>query len=340
MKGESSGIVLLPQPIETEAEAILRKSNLQVIVAPDAKSATVAPLMGKAWAIVLRTGIFITRELIELSDQLSTISRTGGGVDNIDLDAATEKGVVVTSSLGVNTNSVVEHCLTLIMALHKELFLMDREVRNDNFSIRFKNLPRDLHGKTIGIVGFGRIGSQLAHSCRQLFGMKILAHDIYMEDKVGDEYSWWVNFTPLEQLFRESDVISLHIPLTETTRGVIDINMLGTMKKDAILINTSRGEIICENDLVDVLSKGRIAGAGLDVFEKEPLPADSPLIGLNNVILTPHSAALTSECVLRMATSAAERVVDLYQGFIPANIANSEVLNHSRWGHLRDKKST
>lgn len=338
MKQESGDIVLLPQPIEAEAEAILKKNSFDVIVALDSDPVTVASLMDNAWAIILRTGIHISRELIERSDRLSTISRTGGGVDNVDLDAATDNGIIVTSSLGVNTNSVVEHCLALIMALHKELFLMDHEVRNNNFAIRFKNLPRDLHGKTLGVVGFGRIGSKLAQSCRQLFGMNILAHDVYMEQEVGDQYASWVNFVPLQQIFSDSDIISLHIPLTDATRGLIDRNFLSKMKADAIIINTSRGEIICENDLAEILYDGRIAGAGLDVFEKEPLPADSPLIKLKNVILTPHTAALTRECVLRMATSAAERVVDLHSGYIPANIANPEVLNHKRWRNLREKK--
>jgi D-3-phosphoglycerate dehydrogenase len=337
MKEESGDIVLLPQPIETEAEAILKNYGFKVIVALDSDPATVAPLMDNAWAIILRTGIYISRELIESSARLSTISRTGGGVDNIDLDAATKNGVIVTSSLGVNTNSVVEHCLALIMALYKELFLMDHEVRNNNFAIRFENLPRDLNGKTLGVVGFGRIGLKVAQSCRQLFGMNILAYDIYMEEKVGDQYASWVKFVSLPQIFSDSDVISLHIPLTDATRGLVDRNLLNKMKANAIIINTSRGEIVCENDLAEILNDGRIAGAGLDVFNKEPLPADSPLIRLKNVILTPHTAALTKECVIRMATSAAERVVDLNAGFIPANIANPEVLNHKRWLNLRDK---
>jgi len=220
MKGESSGIILLPQPIEAAAEAILRNNDFKIIVASDSNPSTVAALMENVWAIVLRTGIYISKELIERSDKLSTISRTGGGVDNIDLGAATKNGVIVTSSIGVNTNSVVEHCLALIMALLKELFRMDNEVRNNNFAIRFKNLPRDLHGKTLGVVGFGRIGSKVAQNCRQLFGMNILAYDAYMEDKVGDQYASWVKFVSLPQIFSDSDVISLHIPLTEMTRGL------------------------------------------------------------------------------------------------------------------------
>lgn len=334
----SSGIVLLPQPIEAEAEAILKSNGLNPVVAPDTSPETVAPLMENAWALVLRTGITITRELVERAGDLRTISRTGGGVDNVDLDAATEKGILVTSSLGVNTASVVEHCLALMMALFKKLPLLDQEVRKGNFAIRYRNLPRDLQGKTLGIVGFGRIGSRLAENCRHIFGMKILAHDMYLDSQARAEMASFVEFTTVEQLFERSDAISLHIPLSDQTRGLVDRRLLGLMKSDAVIINTSRGEVIHEADLVDFLRSRRIAGAGLDVFGQEPPPPGSPLFELDNVLMTPHTAALTGECVLRMATSAAERVVKLWQGFVPDNIANPEVLKHERWSSLKKLK--
>ena len=337
MGQESIDIVLLPQPIETEAEAILTSNGLKVVVASDASPESVAPLMENARAIVLRTGITITRELLDRASRLWTISRTGGGVDNVDLEAATQRGVVVTSSLGINTDSVVEHCLSLMLALFKQLPLMDREVRSGNFSIRFKNIARDLHGKTLGVVGLGRIGSRLAEDCQRLFGMEILAYDAFLDERRRAELTSWVRFTTLEELFGRSDAVSLHIPLSEETRGLVNRQMLGMMKPDAVIINTSRGGVIREDDLVDCLRSGGIAGAGLDVFEKEPLPADSPLFRLDNVILTPHSAALTRECVLRMAASSAERVVELLQGFVPANVANPQVLAQERWQHLRQR---
>jgi len=323
--------VLLPQPIEEEARRILEENDLEIIQAKDPKPETVAPLMKDAHAIVLRTGIQITRDLLGRAEQLLTISRTGGGVDNVDLEAATEKGVIVTSSLGANTSSVIEHALALILALSKQLFLMDREVRKGNFGIRYKNLPRDLQGRTLGVLGFGRIGSGLAQICHRSFQMKILANDDYLPEDVKSSYRSWAIFTSKEELFRQADIVTIHIPLTEETRGMVNASLLSLMKPDAFLVNTSRGGVIQEKDLIEALQKKALAGAGLDVFEHEPLESDNPLLQMDNVILTPHSAALTKECVVRMAVAGAERVVALLNGRIPDHIANPEVLNQEKW---------
>ena len=324
-------LVLLPQPIEKEAVEVLEQADLELVVAPDPKPETVKPLMREARAIVLRTGITITRDLLAEADNLLAISRTGAGVDNVDLEAATEKGVIVTSSLGVNTSSVMEHCLALMMSLFKRLPLMDREVRNNNFGIRYKNIPSDLQGKTLGLIGFGRIGSLLANACRVIFGMKIVAFDEYLPDAVKAENARWVRFTDIAGVAREADVISVHIPLTAETRRMFDNAFFASMKRTAFFINTSRGGVVNEDDLVATLRDKVIAGAGLDVFEHEPIAAGSPLLALDNAILTPHTAALTSECVVRMAVSGAERVVQTFAGVIPNNIANPDVLRHPRW---------
>jgi len=329
--------VLLPQPIEEEALQILYKHNFKVIQAENPDPETVTPLMKNAKAIVLRTGIKMTQSLIDKAKDLWTISRTGAGVDNVDLEAASKKEVIVTSSIGVNTGTVVEHDLSLMFALFKQLFLMDREVRNGNFKIRYKNYPRDLHGKTLGIVGFGRIGSEIAKKSSQLFNMKIVAYDEYLSEEKKRALESWVRFISLEELFKESDVVSIHLPLNSETMGMINFKLLGIMKKSAFLINTSRGGVIDEDDLVKVLRENTISGAGLDVFEKEPLELNNPLFTLDNVILTPHTAALTKECVVRMATSAVKRVIDILNGYIPDNIANPEVLKTKRWKNLKEK---
>jgi D-3-phosphoglycerate dehydrogenase len=220
----------------------------------------------------------------------------------------------------------------LILSLMKQIPMMDREIRRDNFSIRFKNIPRDLNGKTLGVVGLGRIGSELARVCYQGLGMRILAHDPYLTPEAQSPFRSWVEFCDRERLFRESDVISLHIPFSPETQKMIGSRELAWMKPDAFLVNTSRGGVLDEAALVRRLKERRIAGAGLDVFAHEPLEKDSPLKDLDNVILTPHTAALTRECVIRLAVEATQTTIDVLNGKKPSEgIVNPEVLTQSRW---------
>ena len=324
-------IVLLPQAIEPEAIALLERENCTITTAPDPRPETVLPLIRQAHGLILRTGITITRELIEAAGQLMVISRTGGGLDNVDVTAASEHGIIVTSNLGVNTISVAEHVLSLMLALSKRLWALDHAVRHGNFGIRYQNLPRDIHGKTIGLVGFGRIGCELGKICRQAFGMQVVAYDPYLVEEKKKEYQSWVSMVALEELLAASDFVSIHVPLTAETRNLVDDAELSRMKSDAILINASRGGVVNETALIKALENDKIAGAGLDVFSEEPVPDDHPILKLENVILTPHSAALTKECVARMATEAARCVLDVFAGRTPQNVANPQVLETGRW---------
>jgi len=181
---ESSKRVLLPQPIEAEAVEALKRAGVDMVLAGDPSPETVRPLLGDVQGVILRTGIKITGELMDHAQNLQVISRTGGGLDNVEVDAATKKNIIVTSNLGVNTSSVVEHALALMLALVKQLPTMDRAIRNEAFKIRYKGLPRDLRGKTLGLLGFGRIGSELGRSCRELFDMRVISHDPYVSEAV------------------------------------------------------------------------------------------------------------------------------------------------------------
>jgi D-3-phosphoglycerate dehydrogenase len=331
--------VLLPQPIETEAIFLLEKNNCIVTTAPDPKPDTVLPLLKDAHGLILRTGITITHDLIDAADKLMVISRTGGGLDNVDVGAATEKGIIVTSNLGVNTVSVAEHVLSMILALSKRLMLLDNAVRNGNFGIRYQNLPRDINGKTIGLMGLGRIGGKIGRICHQIFGMQVIAYDPYLPDEKKAEYQSWVTFAELDELLSISDVVSIHVPLTNKTRHLVGEAEFSLIKPDAILINASRGGVVKETALVKALQNNQIAGAGLDVFSEEPVQPDNPLLKLDNVILTPHTAALTRECVTRMATEAAKCVLDVFAGREPQNVANPQVLESGRWKRLQTDRS-
>jgi D-3-phosphoglycerate dehydrogenase len=326
--------VLLPQPIDSEAVALLEKKNCIVTTAPDPNPETVLPLLKDAQGLILRTGISITRGLIDAAENLLVISRTGGGLDNVDVAAASERGIIVTSNLGVNTISVAEHVLSLMLALSKRLATMDQALRGGNFGIRYQNLPRDIHGKTIGLLGFGRIGSEIGKICRQTFDMKVIAYDPYITEEKKKECHSWLKLVKLEALLAESDVISIHVPLTDRTRHLVDAAEIALMKPDALLINTSRGGVVNETALAEALQTSKIAGAGLDVFSEEPVEADNPLFQLDNVILTPHTAALTRECVTRMAIEAANCVLDVFAGREPRNVANRQTLESGRWKYL------
>ncbi|CAB1055741.1 D-3-phosphoglycerate dehydrogenase (EC [Olavius sp. associated proteobacterium Delta 1] len=327
--------VLLPQAIEPEAIALLDRENCTITTAPDPKPETVLPLIKDAHGLILRTGITITPDLIEAADRLMVISRTGGGLDNVDVAAASEKGIIVTSNLGVNTVSVAEHVLSMMLILSKRLSTLDHAVRNGNFAIRYQNLPRDINGKTIGLMGFGRIGCELGKICRQAFDMQVIAYDPYLAAEKKNECHSWVRMVELKEMLSKSDFISIHVPLTDQTRDLVDEAELSLMKSDAILINASRGGVVNETALIKALESKKIAGAGLDVFSEEPVSGDNPLLKLENVILTPHTAALTRECVARMATEAATCVLDVFAGREPRNVANPKVLESGRWKHNR-----
>ncbi|HSB06015.1 MAG TPA: hydroxyacid dehydrogenase [Thermodesulfobacteriota bacterium] len=326
--------VLLPQPIEQEAVSLLESANVKVILAPDKKPEIVAPLLKGVQGVILRTGIFFSKDLMNQADDLWVIARTGAGVDNVDVPSATEKEILVTSVPGANTRTVAEHALALILALMKQLPKLDREVRQDNFGIRYKNLPRDLTGKTLGLVGLGKIGSELARMCHQSFDMHILAYDPYLPPEVQNSFESWVEFCELEKLFKTSDIISLHIPLSPATQKMIGARELGWMKPSAYIINASRGGVIDEEALIQYLKEKRIAGAGLDVFSHEPPERDNSLKELDNVILTPHIGGLTLECGIRVSVLAAQAVLDVLQGKRPNGIVNPEVFNRPRWLNL------
>lgn len=323
--------ILLPQPIEEEAVSLLKAANIDIVLAPDKKPEIVAPLLKGVHGVILRTGIQFNKDLLSHADQLQVISRTGAGVDNVDVAAATQMGILVTCVPGANTRTVAEHALSLIMALMKQLPCLDREVRQDNFGIRYKNLPRDMTGKTLGLVGLGKIGSELARMCHQSFDMHILAYDPYLPSEVISGLKSWVEFCDLERLFHESDVVSLHLPLTPATQKMIGAKEFGWMKPTAYFVNAARGGVVDEVALIQCLKQNRIAGAGLDVFAQEPPEKDNPLKELDNVILTPHIAGLTLECGIRVSVLAVKATLDVFQGKKPNGMVNPEVLSQPRW---------
>jgi D-3-phosphoglycerate dehydrogenase / 2-oxoglutarate reductase len=314
--------ILIVQAIHERGVQVF-DDRFDVRVASDPSVATVIREIEGVEGVVVRTAPF-TREIIEAAKQLKVIGRHGVGVDNIDVKAATEKGIVVVNTPNANATSVAEHTVTVIGALAKRVVAYDRATREGRWEIRNSYSAVDLDGKTLGLVGIGRIGSMVAGRVAAAYNMKVIAYDPYVTPEKARELGVTL-CAQMDDVFRQADIVSLHTPLTPETRGFVNDAKLRLMKPTAFLINLSRGEVVNEKALYDALKSGVIAGAAIDVFDPEPPLKDNPLFALENIILSPHSAALTQECVIRMATGAAEGVVDVLSGKRPQFIVNPDV---------------
>jgi D-3-phosphoglycerate dehydrogenase len=314
--------ILIVQPIHQRGMQVFDES-FDVRVASDPSAATVIKEIKGVEGVVVRMAPF-TREIIEAADALKVIGRHGVGVDTIDIQAATEKGIVVVNTPNANATSVAEHTLTAIGALAKRVVTYDRAIREERWELRNSYGAVDLDGKILGLVGVGRIGSMVARRAAAAFNMKAIAFDPYVTLEKAREMGVTL-CAAMDDIFIQADVVSLHTPLTPETRRLVDAARLRLMKPTAFLVNFSRGEVIDEKALYDALKSGVIAGAAIDVYDPEPPLKDNPLFELDNIILSPHSAALTEECVIRMATGAAEGVVDVLTGRRPQFIVNPEV---------------
>jgi len=260
-----------------------------------------------------------TRRVLDANPQLRVIARAGVGYDAVDLAAAAEHGIAVTITPGTNQDAVAEHTITLMLALVKNLITQPAGTVARRWP-RQANLP--LRGRALGIAGLGRIGKAVAVR-GAAFGMTLLAYEPYPDAAFVRQYR--VTLVPLERLLAESDFLSLHLPLTAESKHLINRATLARMKPTAFLINTARGGLVCEADLYEALRTGRLAGAGLDVFEQEP-PGASPLFGLDNVVVTPHAAGVDLQSRDDMALSAAQAIVSLLRGDWPTEkVVNPEV---------------
>lgn len=295
--------------------------NLELVTIPDGEPALYAQHIQDAEAVLLSTAYQMTADVIGGANNLKVISRTGVGVDNVDVKAATAKGVLVLNTPEANSISVAEHTVALIIAISKQLLMYDSELRAGNFKIRRTEKSVDIEGKTLGLIGCGRIGRFTAEKCRAAFGMQVIGYDPYIKELPGIAL-----YKDIEEVFSRADYLSLHIPLTDETRSMVGAKLLSLMKPTAYIVNTARGGIIDEAALADALRENRIAGAALDVFETEPPKADNPLLPLKNVILTPHSAALTRECAARVLREAALGISEYLNGNTPRFVFNRELV--------------
>ncbi len=254
-------------------------------------------VLGGAHALIVRSETRVTADLLTRGPHLRVIARAGTGVDNIDVHAATRRGIAVMNAPGANTVSAAEHAIALLLGLVRRIPWAAEAMRRGEWD-RKRFEGTELRGKTIGIVGLGRIGGHVAQLARA-FGMHVVGHDPYLAPERAAELQ--VKLLPLDQLLRHADVVTLHVAHTEQTHHLINADRLKLMQPTAVLINTARGELVDEAALVEAIQAKRIAGAAIDVFAVEPLPADAPLRKLDRVILTPHLAASTAEAQERVS---------------------------------------
>jgi D-3-phosphoglycerate dehydrogenase len=311
--------VLVTDGLEAEALAKLRAHHH--VDAIEATPQQLLEIVGDYDAIIVRSRTKVTADVLAKAAKLKVIARAGVGVDNIDVAAATKRRIPVVNAPAASTISVAELTIAHMLSLARRLPQADRSVKAGKWEKKaFEGI--ELHGKTLGLVGSGRIGAEVAKRA-QAFGMRVIAYDPYLPPKAAQERA--IALTNLEALLLDADFVSIHAALTPETRHMIAAKQLALMKRSAFLVNCARGEIVDDVALADAIKTGEIAGAAIDVFEKEP-PAGSPLLAVEATSLTPHIGASTKEAQVRVGETVAGEVLRVLAGQKPEFVVNREVL--------------
>lgn len=306
--------VLVSDPISDLGIEILKK-EVDVDVACGLPPAELIKRIGNYDALVVRSETQVTRDVIAAGKNLKIIGRAGVGVDNIDVNAATEQGIIVVNAPEGNTISAAEHTIAMMMSMSRNIPQANASLKSKKWD-RKKFMGNEVRGKLLGVVGLGRIGAEVAKRAQGM-EMKILAYDPFISPARASELN--VELTTVEDIVRRADYITVHTPLTKETKDLISTKEFGIMKKGARIINCARGGIVNEEALAKAVKEGIVAGAAIDVFTKEP-PFENPLLELYSVIVTPHLGASTEEAQINVAVSVAEQIINLHKG-LPVNNA-------------------
>ncbi len=309
--------VLLADPLAEEGLEALRTADLDLVQLQDQDRPQLAELLQGFDAVVVRSRTKLTREHLQRAGRLKVIARAGVGIDNIDIAAATERGILVINAPTANLLSATEHTLALILGLVRNIAAADASMKRGAWD-RKGYVGIELKGKTLGVVGFGRIGQGVA-SRAQAFGMEIVAYDPFLDAAVGERLG--VRLAEMDQVLELADIVTVHVPLTDATRGLIGKPQLASMKSGAMLVNCARGGIVDELELVAALDSGHLAGAALDVFAVEP-PESPELTTHSKVLTTPHIGAQTAEAQERIAQQTAEMLLAALDGSLAVTAVN------------------
>jgi D-3-phosphoglycerate dehydrogenase len=310
-------------------EKLLEHPEIQVDIKPKPSQEELINLIKGYDGLLIRSEVKVTKDVIEAADTLKVICRAGTGVDNVDLQAATKKGIIVMNVPGGNTISACEHTIGLILAMMRNIPQAHASLKSGKWE-REKFVGNELQGKTLGLIGLGRIGSEVAKRMKA-FEMKIIAYDPYVSEDYAKQLG--VELKSFEDLIKEADIISLHIPKTEETKNLINKDTMAKMKDGVCIVNCARGGIVNENDLYEMLKSGKIAAAALDVFEKEPTTS-SPLFELDNVIVTPHLGASTEEAQVKIAKEVGDMLIDFFVNGLIRNAVNIPSIDKETYNKL------
>lgn len=309
--------VLVSDPLSEEGLKRLRE-HAEVEVKTGLKPEELIPIISDYDALAVRSQTQVTRDVIAAGKKLQIIGRAGVGIDNIDVEAATQRGIIVVNAPTGNTVSAAEHAIALMFALARNVPQANASLKKGEWR-RSEFMGTEIRGKTLGLVGLGNVGSEVARRVRGL-EIKLIGHDPFVSAEYAQKLQ--VELVPMEKLLKESDFISLHLPLTPQTKGLIGAKELELVKPTARIINTARGALIDEEALANAVKEKKIAGAAVDVFPKEPA-TESPLFAVDNVIVTPHLGASTAEAQVLATTDIAEQIIDFAQGKLPRYAVNA-----------------
>ncbi|HVN22510.1 MAG TPA: phosphoglycerate dehydrogenase [Syntrophorhabdales bacterium] len=311
--------ILIADAMSGEAVDILKSKGLSVDVKTDLKKEELAAIIGEYDALIVRSATKVTRDIIANADKLKVIGRAGIGVDNVDVEAATEKGIVVMNTPQGNALAAAEHTVALMFAVARKVALADATMKQGKWEKKLL-MGIEVYNKTLGVIGIGNIGMIVAEKAVAL-GMRVIAYDLFVTKEVAEAKG--IELVGLDTLLAESDFITVHLPMVRETKNLIEKNALAKTKKGVVILNVARGGIVNEMDLYDALMSGHVSGAGLDVFEQEPPPKDHPLVLTDKVVCTPHLGASTKEAQEKVAIDIADQIVDFALNGVIRNSVNA-----------------
>jgi D-3-phosphoglycerate dehydrogenase len=310
--------VLICDGMVPEGLAVFRANeSIEVLDKKGISREDLLKIIPECEAVIVRSATTIDSEVIETGTKLKVIARAGVGLDNVDIPAATKRGIVAMNTPTGNTTSAAEHTMALMLSMLRNIPQADAKMRSGGWD-RNKYTGREAFGKTLGVIGLGKIGRQVAQRS-QAFEMKIVGYDPFASKESAEKDG--IELVTLDELYERADIVTLHVPKTEDTKGMINKKTLAKMKKGAFLVNCARGPLIVDQDLVDAIDSGHLSGAAIDVYHEEP-PQNSPLVGHPKVITTPHLGASTEEAQINVGIMIAEQVVDALEDREVRNAAN------------------